>query len=135
MAWETRRNGRCYYYRSKRVEGRVVKEYLGCAAWVESAVWLDGRDRETEKNERCARSAERDRVDALDAAVAALYQETEAALVAVLTAAGYHRHDRGAWRKQRGTKTISSGGDETDGDTTGRADGSSHAGAAGPATA
>jgi len=134
MAWETRRNGRCYYYRSKRVEGRVVKEYLGCAAWVESAVWLDGRDRETEQNERRERNAERDRVSTLDAAVAAFNEDTEAALVAVLTAAGYHRHDRGAWRKQRGTKTSSNSG-ETDGDTTGRANGSAHAGATGPATA
>lgn len=101
MAWETRRNGRCYYYRSKRVEGRVVKEYLGCAAWVEAAAWLDARDRETDKNERHERNAERDRVDALDGTVAAFYEQTEAALVAVLTAANYHRHDRGGWRKKR----------------------------------
>ncbi len=29
MALELRRNGRKYYYRSRRVQGRVVKEYVG----------------------------------------------------------------------------------------------------------
>jgi hypothetical protein len=28
-AWETRRNGRRYFYTARRVNGRVVKEYMG----------------------------------------------------------------------------------------------------------
>ena len=29
MAWETRRNGQTYYYAKKRVDGKVVSQYIG----------------------------------------------------------------------------------------------------------
>src|SRR5688500_5666437 len=101
MAWETRRNGRRYYYRSKRVGGRVVKEYLGGGAWINSMLWLEGRDRERAAEEQAQSKAERAKADELDAAVVEFCRFVDEVTREALTAAGYHRHDRGQWRKRR----------------------------------
>ena len=100
MAWETRR-GRRYYYRSVRRGGRVVKEYGGAGRVAELWAQLDALTLERRAIERQERAAERARSDALEAQTLELIQLTDALVVATLTAAGYHRHDRGAWRRRR----------------------------------
>ena len=100
MAWELRGN-RSYYYRSVRRGGRVVKEYFGTGRVAELCARLDALTLERQVIERQDRAAERDRCDALEAQTLELIQLTDALVVATLTAAGYHRHDRGAWRRRR----------------------------------
>lgn len=100
MAWERRERGGLYYTRSRRVRGRVVREYFGCGEVARAIAVLDELDRE----ERCTQRAERElellgpmaalrAVDALEGTVDSIVE-------AALTAAGYHRH-RGQWRKRR----------------------------------
>jgi hypothetical protein len=100
MAWEQRGN-RSYYYRSVRRRGRVVKEYFGTGRVAELCAQLDALILERRAIERQDRAAERDRCDALEARTLELIQLTDALVAATLTVAGYHRHDRGTWRRRR----------------------------------
>jgi hypothetical protein len=100
MAWE-RRGNRSYYYRSVRRGGRVVKEYFGTGRVAELCAQLDGLTLERRAIERQDRAAERDRSAALEARTLELIQLTDVLVAATLMVAGYHRHDRGTWRRRR----------------------------------
>jgi len=100
MAWETRESGR-YYYRSQRVNGHVVKRYVGAGVVAEAMADLDAMERKQREQERAKMNAQRNRISALDHRIGTLSRAVDAAVAQVLTAAGYHRHDRGAWRKRR----------------------------------
>lgn len=101
MAWETRARGNWYYTRSRRVDGRIVREYIGAGPLAETLAAQDtgmrARWREAVAQSRQARAD--------DAALAALVGDlsvgVDAALVEALTLAGYHRHHRGQWRRRR----------------------------------
>ena len=94
MGWDKGR----YYTRSRKVNGRVVREYLGTGEAAEQAARLDASARQG----REARRAERDELAALDASLDDLAEETDLLARAVLAAAGYRRHHRGEWRRKRG---------------------------------
>ena len=100
MAWE-RRGAATYYYRSRRVDGRVVKQYLGAGRAGELAAQQDAQERAKRAAEAAVWRDERAELEAADAPM----QELDA-LVRLLTrgallAAGYHRHNRGEWRRRR----------------------------------
>jgi hypothetical protein len=105
MAWEQRkgRDGR-YYTRSRRVGGRMRREYIGTGPVAEAIAQVDAFLRVERKREVAARKAERAARDAryrelfgpldvLDAACAAAVRRE-------MEAAGYHLHKR-EWRKRR----------------------------------
>ncbi len=101
MGWESRGGRGCYYTRSVRCGGRVVRQYCGTGERGEEAAELDRRS-------RAERDAQREKVRAafgraadVDARVHALYDATDAAVRAALLSAGYHQHNRGAWRRRR----------------------------------
>jgi hypothetical protein len=93
MSWETRGRHR-YYYRSRRVGGRVVREYLGTGDRAAEAAAADAERRRHEEADRAA-------VAALDAAADELDALADLIARAALLAAGYHQHARGPWRKRR----------------------------------
>lgn len=104
MAWETRNGRGRYYTRSRKVGGRVVREYLGCGEVAELIAESDDLDREVreaargERQRSAAVQRERDAVVALVCDAAQLWSR-----IALLTA-GYQRHDRGEWRRRREQK-------------------------------
>jgi len=105
MAWEKRRRGnRRYYYRSRGVEGRVVKEYVGRGQAAEFAAKQDAEARAKREAlrsvERQARQQDEDAADQLDG----FAKWCELLLAGTLLAAGHHRH-RGEWRKRRKRRT------------------------------
>ena len=105
MGWERRKRGGRYYTRSRKVNGRVVREYVGCGDFAKAVAALDDLGR----LERMAKAddlrSENERLDAADEAVAGLCETAELLAQAALVSAGYHRHHRGEWRRKRAPRT------------------------------
>jgi len=97
MGWE---HGR-YYTRSKKVNGRVVKEYVGSGLVAELAARMDALDRQARNAERDAGHAARAEVEFLDASLNELNALADLMARAALVAVGYRQHKRGEWRKTR----------------------------------
>jgi hypothetical protein len=103
MAWE-QRGSHHYYYRSRKIGGRVVKEYVGAGVAGQQAEREDETRRLKQASERAALLMDRNTFDSASAAHIELSRTADAILTATLLAAGYHRHDRGKWRKRRASK-------------------------------
>ena len=100
MGWEVR--GRCRFYtRSKKVAGRVVREYVGTGAVAEIAAAADALRRADRRAAAEARRAEEASWQAALAPLLELSQVADLMARAALLAAGYHRHSRSSWRKKR----------------------------------
>jgi hypothetical protein len=105
------RNGRAYLYRSVRRAGRVTSEYVasGIDAQLIAAVEADDRD-----NRRCDLEevrAERRELDALERALDEMAGRARDLARDALTAAGYHQHHRGEWRKRCDARNREGGPD------------------------
>lgn len=100
MAWEKRERGGFYYTRSKKVGGRVIREYVGAGPLAELTARMDTLERQRCEEEAAAWKAEKKRLEALEAPVAKLCEISEALARVALAATGYHRH-RGEWRLRR----------------------------------
>src|SRR5437763_1167346 len=102
--WETEvgwERGR-YYTRSRRVDGRVVREYVGMGVLAQLEADRDRERRIQHEEERRAWLGERDIIESLEAASEGLDHLCSLLMGAELEAAGYHQHDRGQWRRRRG---------------------------------
>ena len=99
MGWEPRPGG-VYYYRSKRVGGRPVREYVGTGPLAELAALLDARERDEREAAAADWRAERERLKALYEPVTELCALTEALAAAALLLSGCHQHKR-EWRRRR----------------------------------
>jgi hypothetical protein len=103
MSWERRKRGSWYYYRSKKIRGRVEREYFGAGRLGQLAALSDAKRRAQLKSQVKAWRAERAYLEAADAALHRLCNTSEAMARGSLILAGYYRHHRGEWRK-RGAK-------------------------------
>ena len=94
MPWETRIRGAAYYTRTRRENGRVIREYIGIGERARRAADEDeARRRQVD--------ADRDAARALTEDVQTLSELAGLLAQAALLAAGYHRSNRGPWRKRR----------------------------------
>jgi hypothetical protein len=100
MAWDCGR----YYTRSRKVNGRVVREYVGSGEVARLVAQQDLIEREKREAERVARRRERDELQALDAPVEEMDQTAALFARVALIVAGFHQHHRGEWRKKRGNR-------------------------------
>jgi len=110
MAWETRNGRGRYYTRSRRQNGRVVRVYLGSGDVAKLAALIDEQERARRKAETIARQADLAEMQAVEAAVADIFQLVDLATRLALVANGYHQHNRGEWRYQRVKKERNAGG-------------------------
>jgi hypothetical protein len=101
VAWEERGGGR-YYYRTRWVNGRPVKEYVGGGLAGRLASESDRIDRERREARALEEKREREKLEALAAPVLELSEAAEILARAHLIAAGFHRH-KGEWRRARTT--------------------------------
>ena len=100
MSWE-QRGKRRVYYRARRVNGRVQKEYLGHGPQAEAAAAKDAAAREARRREREAIQEIKEQAAPLTEVMAVLDKVVTEMTAGSLLAAGYHQH-RGAWRRRRG---------------------------------
>ena len=105
MAWQVV-DGRKYYYRHRRVGGRPRTVYVGAAGSpaAELAAAADGLRRLQREVAARERQAEQARHRGAEAPLLDLCELTDVLARAALVLAGYHRHDRGEWRRCRETE-------------------------------
>ena len=54
MAWESRRGTGRYYTRSRRQQGKIIRQYVGCGPTAEAAAADDARQREQRLQDRAS---------------------------------------------------------------------------------
>lgn len=102
MGIEQRRNS-FYYYRKRRIGGRVVSEYMGGGDLAHLVAHWDSIKREGRDEERHNLTAKRAELMAEDKALADLEQTIGTLVQGILLVEGYHTH-KGQWRRTRGNK-------------------------------
>jgi hypothetical protein len=107
MAWEKRERGGLYYTRSRKLNGKVVREYIGAGVLGKIAALEDECERCRREEEAALWEEEQEQLEAFAAPVDELCDAAETIAHAVLLAAGFRRHNRSEWRRQRdqGTST------------------------------
>jgi hypothetical protein len=100
MAWERRKPGR-YFYRSRRVDGHVRKDYFGKGIIGQLAADLAEEGRARRAEDAAALRTEQARLEALDRSPAVLDRACALLATAALTAAGFRRYNYGPWRRRR----------------------------------
>ncbi len=101
MGLETRKGRGAYYYRKKRIDGRVVSEYVGTGDIAILAEAYYERDRHNREAAIRLRREEREKAESIDKVVAELSETIDVLLQASLHADGFHKH-KGEWRRRRG---------------------------------
>lgn len=99
MAWVARR-GRKYYYRSRKVGKKVVKQYLGGGLAAEIAARQDAEVRERRRRAKNEVSQMAATLRDADELLGELDRGVELLVAAELLAAGFHRHGT-VWRRRR----------------------------------
>ena len=79
----------------------MVREYVGSGILGQLAAQMDAEERHRREVEAAALKDEQERIDALIAPMEELCEGAEFLARAALLAAGYHKHNRGEWRKRR----------------------------------
>jgi len=100
VAWEQRRNGNLYYYRSVRDGERVKKEYVGTGEIAELLAHADETIRLSREKRRAQELAERESLEELLAPILEVREAARVLARASLVASGYHNH-HGEWRRRR----------------------------------
>jgi hypothetical protein len=102
MAFEVRHGNKRYFYRSRRINGRHRKEYVG-GGWV-GALASDmlvaaQAKRRREQGERRSRM---DQLLAIERQLADLDRQLDLHVFALLVARGFYLHRRSEWRRRNG---------------------------------
>src|SRR4029077_1068465 len=105
MAWERRKSGARFYYRSRRApNGRVVKVYFGRGPRAKKAAREDAAIRTRQDADRLALLDEQTRLARQNARMKELEDAASLLTTAELLASGYHQLNYGPWRKRRGNE-------------------------------
>ena len=100
MAWEYRHGKtRQYFYKSRKINGRVIKEYYGCGLTAELFSTLDAE----RKWQREQARIDRERLASIDRQMDEFCQVVDDIAVGFLVSQGFYRHkgNRSHWRKRR----------------------------------
>lgn len=107
MSWETRKGTGRYYTRTYRLQGRLVREYVGTGQVAKLAAQEDQTKREQRLLKRQVQREEKERHTAIWEVLRTLARLSSLSLKEAFESAGYHSH-KGQWRKQRGeVKAVS----------------------------
>ena len=104
MAWESRKRGGKYYTRSRRVGGRVKREYIGTGPVAELAAAQDELSRVLKSllrlKEEISNEALMYPIRQMSDQVDKIHETGIKSIGEYLNEQGYHYH-RGEWRKRR----------------------------------
>jgi hypothetical protein len=102
MAWQVV-DGRKYYYRHRRVDGRPRTVYVGAAGSAAAELAAAADDLRRLGREAAARDrlAEQARQREVEDPLVRLCALSDVLTRAALLTAGFHRHHRGPWRRRR----------------------------------
>ena len=101
MPWAQRGQHR-YFFRKRKVGGRVVRRSYGRGPEAQLAAALAAQRQREREAEWARRRRERGRWDAKTETVQRLIEVSDLLVRAALLAAGFHQHERGAWRRKHG---------------------------------
>jgi hypothetical protein len=101
MSWEARKGRGKYYTRSYRLDGRVVREYVGSGPAAERAAEADRQKRLAKRDALAAKRRKKEAAKLLADRVSQLRRRIHLLAHVALVAAGYRQHHRGEWRKKR----------------------------------
>lgn len=104
MGWETRQSGCRYYTRSRRENGRVVRQYIGTGPVGEWAAAEDQERRQAATAELQQLRAIQEADQALESMLTRLNAQTNQIATWLLLAAGCHKSKR-QWRRKRDQRT------------------------------
>ena len=113
VALETRKSGKQYYYRYARVDGKVVKRYVGSG---QQALIAAETDRLKREEREAARAAERREINEVNEALeplAAFGDAYDVLLQAALMNTGFH-YQKGQWRQRNGNGSQKSSQNQTE---------------------
>ena len=102
MAWESRNGRGRYYTRSKRMGGRVVREYVGCGPVGELAAAHDELKRAERTEQLEAMERKKRELERIEGLLMRSWEGARDQARLAMIDAGYYRHHRGEWRKRRG---------------------------------
>ena len=105
MPW-ARVGSRRYYYRSQRVAGRPVRRYVGTGTVADLAAAVDDLRKLRRVIADRELKAEQTRRHQAETPLGALCRLTDFLTRATFVTAGYHQHDRGAWRRRRDPQRV-----------------------------
>ncbi len=100
VAWESRARGGPYYTRSRKVDSRVVREYVGGGLVGELAAEADRIERQRREAEASQANQEKERLEGLLSPIMELWEAAEILARAHLVAGGFRRVG-GHWRRKR----------------------------------
>ena len=103
MTWE-QRGKKLYFYHSTWRDGRSVRTYFGTGEAGELAATAESLQRVQREKEARQWRQEQERREAAESLLVELIERSDVLVRATLVVAGYHQHDRGAWRRTRERK-------------------------------
>jgi hypothetical protein len=93
-----------YYYRARKISGRIVTQYIGRGEIAELVALGDALERKEREQERADFRAWKEDLTRLDEPLEELNTLADKLAHAALLAAGFHQHRRGEWRRRRNAR-------------------------------
>ncbi len=101
MSWDRKPNGKSYYYRNKRVDGRSVKDYVGRGSRGDKAAQLDEQERLQRQLDRQHWFATLTRLDNAEQSLDQLVYAATTLMRTVLIVSGFYLHKGHEWRNRK----------------------------------
>ncbi|MGY8824303.1 MAG: hypothetical protein ACKVJG_10275 [Candidatus Latescibacterota bacterium] len=108
MTWETRERGSRYYTRTRRTNGRRIREYIGGGVAGELAAQADEDARQERRRQRAAWRVEQEQVLAHEEPTSTMLAICEVVMRSELEPLGYYRR-RGEWRHRDMRSAVKNG--------------------------
>ncbi len=101
MSWDRKSNGRKYYYRCKRVDGKAVKEYVGRGPRAEQAAVQDAEARIQKMLDQQHWMCRLARIETACEPLSGLLNASTLLTRSVLVVCGYYLHKGHEWRERK----------------------------------